>query len=147
MSIAPIFISLVALGVSLAALWKSHLAPFSPRPLAGRLKLRIYPIRSENHEWFIASFDLPISVTNEGARPGVLEGLRLRLHFPQIPIPDNCEYLRPVFEVDTADAREIGKNRFDWIDKIVVGDWMPFTVLPKATVTKHFVFESRWEEP
>lgn len=30
---------------------------------------------------------------------------------------------------------------------LVLGDWMPFAVVPKTTVTKQFVFESRWDEP
>jgi hypothetical protein len=147
MALAPIFISFIALGISIAALWKSHLAPFSPLAVAGRLRVRIYPIRSDDQQWFIASFDVPISVTNEGARPGVVSGLRLRLHFPKVPIPGNCELIGPEFEIALADARKIDRNRFDWIDKLVTSDWMPFTVLSKGTVTKHFVFESRWEEP
>jgi hypothetical protein len=106
-----------------------------------------YPIRSGNQRWFIASFDVPIGVTNQGARPGVISGLRLRLHFPGIPIPGNCEYVHPVFEINVADAKKISSERFHWIDKIVISEWMPFTMLPKQTATKHFVFESRWEEP
>jgi hypothetical protein len=52
-----------------------------------------------------------------------------------------------MFEIDPADAQEINKGRFEWMGEIVLGEWMPFTVLPKTTVTKHFIFESRWEDP
>jgi len=144
---APIVLSLLAIGISLAVIWKTHLAPFSPLAAAGRLKLRIYPIRSGSTRWFIVSLDVPISVTNEGARRGVVQGLRLRLHFPKIPIPGHCDFLGPVFEISPADAEKISRDRFKWVHEIVLGDWMPFAVLPKATVTKHFVFESRWEDP
>lgn len=147
MAVSTLVISLVAIAISLLVLWKSHLAPFSELTVAGRLRLRIYPIRSDAERWFITSLDVPISVTNEGARSGVVVGLRLRLHFPGIPISGNCEFIGPTFEIAAANAEKITKNRFEWIDQIVMGDWMPFTVLPKTTVTKHFVFESRWEEP
>jgi hypothetical protein len=129
------------------ALWKTHFAPFGALAVAGRLTLHIYPIKSGTDRWFIASFNAPVSVTNAGARPGVITGLRLRLHFPLIPIPENREFFRPVFEIDASQAEAIGKNRGEWIKKLVVGAWMPFTVLPKATVTKHFIFEARWDDP
>jgi hypothetical protein len=127
--------------------WKNHLAPFSAIAVAGRLNLRIYPIRSGTERWFIASLDLPVSVTNDGARPGVVNGLRLRLNFPRIPIPGNCEFIKPCYEIAPEDAKRINKNRFEWTDEIVVGDWMPFAVVPKVTVTKHFIFETRWDDP
>lgn len=147
MATASLLISISAFVISLLALWKTHFSPFSALPVAGRLMIRIYPIKSGNERWFIASLNVPVSVTNQGARPGVIDGLRLRLHFPKLPIPGNCEFIRPTFEIAPEDSKLISKNRFEWIDKIVVADWMPFTVLPKATVTKHFVFESRWENP
>ena len=28
-----------------------------------------------------------------------------------------------------------------------VTDWLPFTVLDGPSVTKHFIFETRWDEP
>lgn len=148
MAVVSLLISLAAIVISLAAFWKTHLSPFSAITVAGRLRLRIYPIRGANEErWFVASFDLPIGVTNEGARPGVVDGLRLRLHFPNVPIPGNHEFVPPIFEIDPENANEISENRFKWIDEIVRGDWMPFTILPKTTVTKHFIFETRWEAP
>jgi hypothetical protein len=147
MATASLVISLAAIAISVLALWKTHFAPFSALAVAGRLVLRIYPIRSDNERWFIVSLDIPVSVTNEGARPGVINGLRLRLHFPEIPIPENCEFINPCFEIAPRNAKHISANRFEWTDKIVMGDWMPFTVVSKATVTKHFVFESRWEDP
>jgi hypothetical protein len=147
MTMASIVISIAAIAISLLALWKTHFSSFSALSIAGQLVLRIYPIKSGDEGWFIASLNVPISVTNQGARPGVINGLRLRLHFPKIPIPGNCDIIEPTFEIAPVDAREISQHRFEWIDKIVVDDWMPFIVLPKTTVTKHFVFEKRWEDP
>lgn len=54
--------------------------------------------------------------------------------------------IKPRFEIEPSNARKIDRERFKWIDKIVIGEWMPFTVLPKQSVTKHLVFETRWEE-
>lgn len=140
-------IALGALGVSLASLWKTHFAKFNPITTVGRLCQRIYPIRSEEHRWYISSFDLPITVTNEGARPGNVIDLRLSIHFPSLPIPGNKELIRPIFEIDPSNARKINRERFKWIEEIVIGEWMPFTVLPKKSVTKHLLFETRWEKP
>ncbi len=142
----PYLISVVALAISLLALWKTHFAPFSALAVAGLLTLRIYPIQIGTNRRFTVSLNVPVSVTNVGARPGVITGLRLRLHFPRIPIRGNCELIPPAFEITPEDARQIGHDR-EWTEKIVVGNWMPFIVLPKATVTKHFVFESRWDDP
>jgi hypothetical protein len=86
-------------------------------------------------------------VTNEGARPGNIIDLRLSLHFPSLPIPENKELIGPKFEIEPSNARKIVSERFKWIDEIVIGDWMPFTVLPRQSVTKHLIFETRWEEP
>ncbi len=146
MASASLFISIAAFIISLLALWKTHFAPFSALAVAGNLRIRVYPIRSGAERWFIVSLDVPVSITNEGARPGMIRDLRLRLHFREVPVPDNCEIFHVTFEIASEDAQRVDSNRFKWIDEIVVGEWMPFTVLPKATVTKHFIFEHRWEK-
>lgn len=42
---------------------------------------------------------------------------------------------------------KLAKDKFKWADEARLGGWMPFVVLPKETVTKHFVFEKRWDDP
>lgn len=145
MATISLFISLLAVAISIFSLWKSELAPFSALAVAGELKLRLFPIRSGAEEWFIASFLLPLSVTNQGARPGIVKGLRLRLHFPQIPIPGNCELVPAKYEVADDRVHLIDKNRFQWVDE--ASNWMPFAILPKATITKNLLFETRWDDP
>jgi hypothetical protein len=145
--ILPVVVSAVALFVSCVALWKGHLAPFSPIAVAGNLVHRIYPIRSETERWFISSFDLPLSVTNPAARPGLVTGLRLRLHYPDLPIPGNYELVYPIWELRPDKVNRIGKDRFTWTEEAVAAHWAPFVVLPKTTVAKHLLFEVRWEEP
>jgi len=141
-----IIVSTVALTVSAVALWQTHFSPFSPLVVGEQLTLSIYPIRSGSDRWFIVSLVAPISITNEGARPGVISGLRLRLHYPNLPIPDNREFIYPVFEIKGEEVNKSSRDRFEWIDKNT-SHWMPFTILPKATATKHLVFERRWEKP
>jgi hypothetical protein len=47
MTAVPLVLSLVAIVISLLALWKTHFSPFSPLAVAGpRLTLRIYPIQT-----------------------------------------------------------------------------------------------------
>jgi len=146
-SIISAVISVAAVTISLIALWKTHFAKFRPICTIGDLCLRIYPIRSERENWFIPSLDVPVSIANEGARPGKVLGLRISVSFPNLPIPGNREIFYPIWEVAPEKFRRIGRNRFQWIDEATLGEWMPFVVLPKTTVTKHLVFESRWTDP
>jgi len=136
-----------SLCISCVTLWKTHFARFGPLAIAGNLTHRIYPIRSGTDRWFITSFDIPISVTNPGARPGCVDALRLRLHYPDLPFAGNHEFIYPKWELKPDKLNSIDKDRFGWIDEVVAADWSPFVVLPKATVAKHFLYEERWDTP
>ena len=142
----PLVLSFIALCVSCVALWKGHFARFSPLALAGCLRHRVYPFCNEDKRWYITSFDVPVSVTNPGARPGVVTGLRLRLHYPELPFPDNHEFITPQWELKQDKVNSIG-DRFTWINEVVASNWSPFVILPKATVAKHLQFEARWNTP
>lgn len=131
MSLTPLEISIIsaciavaAFLVSLTTLWKAHFSRFNVLIAAGALCHRIYPIKDENENWFIASFDIPLSLTNSGAKPGMVTGLRLKLHYSNLPIPDNYEYICPIFEIDPKRSNEITKERFDWISKLLLAYWM-----------------------
>ena len=146
-AICSSIIAFGALAVSIASLWKTHLSKFNPVSAVGRIRHRIYPIKNEEQRWFISSFDIPLTITNDGARTWKILDLRLILHFPEIPIPNNQESIKPTFEISPSDARKIDKRRFEWIEEIVIGEWMPFIILPKKTIRKHIVFETRWDDP
>jgi len=60
MAVSSLLISLAAIVIALLALWKGHFAPFSALAVAGRLTLRIYPIRGGADRWFIASLNVPV---------------------------------------------------------------------------------------
>jgi len=143
----PVVFSFIALCVSCIALWKGHFARFSPLALAGNLRHRVYPIRSGDRHWYISSFDLPVSITNPGARPGLVTGLRLRLHYPELPFAGNYEFISAQWELKPDKVNCIDKNRFEWLPEVTSCEWSPFVILPKATSAKHILFEARWEEP
>jgi hypothetical protein len=143
----PLVFSCIAVIISCIALWKTHFARFSPLALAGNLQHRLYPIRNGEERWYITSFDVPVSITNPGAKPGIVTGLRLHLHYPELPFAGNYEFIRATSDLKPDKLRHINENRFNWLDEVVASHWSPFVVLPKATVAKHFLFETRWDKP
>ena len=145
--ILPVVISIISLCISCLVVWKGYFARFSPLAIAGNLRHRVYPIRNDDRRWFITSFDVPVSVTNPGARPGLVTGLRLRLHYPELPFPDNYELIPPVWELKLDKLDSIDENRFKWIPEVVAADWSPFVILPKTTAAKHLLFETKWDKP
>jgi hypothetical protein len=140
-------IALAALTVSIVTMWRTHFAMPRPIVIAGRLRFRIYPIRSGDERWYIGSYDLPISVCNPGTQPLLLTELRLRLHFPKVPIPNNEELIPAKWEIEPESSSKIDHSRFDWIHELGPNDWMPIPVLPKATVLRHVIFETCWSDP
>ena len=144
--ISALFAAIAAI-ISVIALWQTHFAPFRVLTASGDLSFSIYPIKSEDQGWFIPSFLVPILLTNTGARPGQVEGLRIKVSYPDLPIPDNQELFEPNFEIHPQRVGEIDRERFSWIETATIGRWMPFIILPKQTVTKVLIFETRWDEP
>lgn len=138
------FVAFFALGVSLITLWQTHFIKFSPVLTVGCCSFRIFTIKSENERWYLPSFNLPISFTNKGARLGNVEDMRIRVSFPGLPILGNYEMFYAKWIVD---GKKITQERYKWIEKAIIEDWIPFVLLPRQTITKHIVFESRWDEP
>lgn len=145
--ILSVIIALFALGVALTTLFKTHLSKFKPIVTVGDLSIRIYPIKSDDEEWFLPSFSLPISISNDGAKPGKVLGIRLIVSFPDLPINGNKEIILPKWEVDNKIFKKMSSERFNWIEEAVIEDWMPYVVLPKNTVSKNLILETRWDEP
>lgn len=141
-------VSSLALAISLTTLWQSHLSKFRPVTAAGPLTLRICRIESTaGKTWYIPQVDCRFSITNSGARVGKLLGMRMLVHYPGLPIPDAREYFLPHSEVDPAAFKEHAGNRFAWINKASLGEAAPFVILPRASASKHVVFDTRWDDP
>ena len=138
-----IAISSSAFILSAIALWQTHFAKFKIVCTAGNLRLQIYPFES----YYLPCVDIPITVTNVGALAGKVTGIRIRVSFPSLSTSKNYEFLDPIWDVDFKKYNPISNKRFEWIEKAVVGEWMPFVVLPKQTISKHLIFELRWDEP
>lgn len=141
--IAALF-SLAAIVVSGIALWKSHFVKFTPLVSVGSCRLRIYPIKSGEERWYISSFDIPLSFTNQGAQAGRINDIRVKVSYPNLPIQGHYEMFYPKWDVN---GRELSHQRFTWIENSVKEDWMPFIILPRETKNKHLIFETRWDEP
>lgn len=142
--IISLCISTIAISVSILTIWKTQYTRFRPIINVGNCKLSIYPFKSDKEEWFISSLDIPISITNKGAQIGIINGLRIKVSYPEIPIKNNYEIFDSKWIVD---GRKISKNRLDWVKQAVVEEWIPILILPKETKTKHIVFETRWNSP
>lgn len=142
-AVISIAISIAAFILSATALWQTHFAKFRIVCSSGNLRLQIYPFENR----YIPSVDIPITITNVGAQAGKIIGARVRVTYPDLSISNNYEFLNPIWDVDYEKYNPISNKRLEWIDTAVVGEWMPFVVLPKQTVSKHLVFESHWDEP
>jgi hypothetical protein len=73
--------------------------------------------------------------------------MRLHLHFPDVPIPDSYERISVTREVDTRKTRQLNRAFFEWLNEVTIADWTPFMILPGSTVSKHFHFQVRWDDP
>lgn len=140
-------ISSLALIISLATLWQSHLSKFRPVTAAGPLTLRICQIESSENSWYISQVDCRFSITNAGAQVGKVLGMRMMVRYPGLPIPDAHEYFLPHSAVDPVRFKEHANHRFNWIKEASLGEAAPFVVLPRSSVSMHVVFDKRWDDP
>ena len=140
-------VAIIAVLISLISLYRSHLAPFKVITAAGDLNLRIYRIKNGKDSWYIASADIPLQAVNSGARIGRILACRLRVSYPSISIPDAYETFKATFVVESAAFNRAENDRSRWLDDAVLADWKPFSILPKASVDQHVVFETRWDNP
>ncbi len=147
LSIASFAVALVAVLISLASLYRSQLAPFAVVTVVGYLRLRVYPIQNGDRSWYITSADIPVEVVNSGARVGRILQYRLKVSYPSLQIDGAYETFRAAWVVDNRLFTAAGSDRFDWLKSAVIDDWKPFSVLPKAAVEQHIVFEKRWDDP
>jgi hypothetical protein len=147
LSVASLGVALVAVLISLISLYSSNLAPFKIAATAGDLRMRIYPIKNGRQSWYIASADIPIQVVNTGARAGRVLLYRLRVSYPSLSVSGAHEVFRATFIVDSKIFLSSDHDRFKWLQNAVISDWRPFIILPKATVDRHVIFETRWDNP
>jgi hypothetical protein len=141
-------VSAIALVTSLVALYRAYLAPARIRAVVGTMRLRLYEYTDGSDTWHMPVFHVTCSFTNEGARVGVVDGLRLRVHHVEVAPQDNYQTFVPIVVLERSlglpwDSRE---SREKWLEESP--EWSPATVLPKASVTQHVAFQSdSWDVP
>jgi hypothetical protein len=141
LSIASFAVALVAVAISLVSLYRSQLAPFRVVTVVGDLRLRIDHVKDGGQSWYMAHADIPVQVVNSGARIGRILGYRLRVSYPSLPIEGAYETFRTVFVADQRALMTVG------LKAAVIDIWTPFSILPKAAVHQHIVFNQRWDYP
>ncbi|HKS48763.1 MAG TPA: hypothetical protein VJT49_27375 [Amycolatopsis sp.] len=144
MQIATALVSVAALIVAVASLWRTHLAPFSPIPAIGRLTLFVEQITSKSEWWYVARVVVTVNVTNAGARAGVVTDARVVAHYPDHPVEGAHETFFLVGELDPSKYHRL-KSRRDLFSEAYVDAGIPFVVLPKDTVSKLLMFSTRWD--
>jgi hypothetical protein len=141
---ATALLSVAALIVACVSLWRAHLAPFSPISAAGRLTLTADQITHEREWWYVLRVMVTVSVTNAGARAGVITDARVVAHYLDHPVNGAHESFDLVGELDPAKYHTL-KSRSDLFREAFRGPGMPFTVLPKDTVSELLMFSTRWD--
>lgn len=95
----------------------------------------------------MADAKIDLTFTNSGARPGVVDSLRLRANYPRVPAPGAHEFFALNAEVDPQEYDKHEGGRLSWANEAVIGDGAPFIILPKESQAKRLIFNKRWEEP
>lgn len=142
----PVAISVGAAIVAVVALWRTHFQRFRLVAVVGELSMSVYPIRNGDERWYILSPEVPMTLSNAGARPGSVLGLRLNLRFPDVGARFQRLPLWARFVIVNDDDSLRERGRFDWLSAAATL-WRPRLLLPKESITERVVFERRIEEP
>lgn len=142
-----LLISVVALVVSGASLWHTHLRPFNLEVLTSPPTFRLYPITSGDRKWWIPSFDIAISLYNTGRRPGRVYSFQIVTRIDLDDAAQRDVTFSPRWVVDYAIFHELGSKRSAWLPRAVKRVWYPLLLEPGQTHF-HLVLEAmRWTEP
>lgn len=149
LAIAALTVALVAAVISGTALWRTHYSRGRLIWAPGTASLAIASFRKEGAPeepvWFIPDLALPVTIANTGAQAVIVRGLRLRVQYPDLPIPDAHEIWELNRELDTETELRPGPGRTALVASRGTGT--PFIVLPKTSIDKRFLFWNRWEKP
>lgn len=113
-------------------LYYTFFTSFSPRLSIGATMWRIRPMGSSNTPIEIAAL---LTIMNEGARPGFVEDLAVRLHFPS-----GEWFLSPVAIIDSGKYYDLIASPSDSPKLPVIEFFSPLAVGGKSSVTKFVMF-------
>lgn len=145
LAFAALVVSLLAASFSGLTLWRTHFfrgtAIFAP----GAATLSVTQWVNSGHTWYTPDIVIPTYIANTGTNPITVQGLRVRVEYPGLPIPDAHEYWEFNLELDTSSHLTQGPGRNALEAEKGMGP--PWIVLPKTNVEKRFVCWTRWEKP
>ena len=145
---ASLVIASLALIVSAAALWRTQLAPGQIKATAGVLRLRIYPFDRRGRRWVVPELHVPIAFTNVGARPVIVESVRVSLRYADLGSGDDYEVFKPLLMLRSplGGGYQSHMQREKRLDE--ESEWMPTLVPAKETVIRNVVLQGgAWNAP
>jgi hypothetical protein len=138
-------IAVAALLISLANVWSTHFAPANLRVITGAANLKIERIDSGKGYWYLPKMTIPVSVSNAGARIAHVLELRLIVRYPQNDAAGAYEVFHLLYEIDPTRTASLKAEEAQRVRNLYNGPGTPFMVSAKETVTKHLVFQTRWD--
>ncbi len=140
-------ISIAALTISLATLWRTHLSRFRVVATAGPMNFRMHLINADvPGSKYAINFAAAFGITNAGARIGQILAVRAKIYYPHLPRQPAFETLMCVGEFDPAKYLRHSRETLSMFQEAKLGDLAPFVVLPRDTVTKYVVFRGFWNQ-
>jgi len=150
LAFAALVVAVCAAVISGVAMWRSHFARGKLIWAPGRASFSITGFRKEGATaddpgWFVPDLAIPMTIANSGAQAVIVRGLRLKVEYPELPIPGAHEIWELNCELDTTTELQSGTWRTA-LDA-AQGNGTPFIVLPKSSIDRRFLFACRWERP
>jgi hypothetical protein len=142
---SSLVISVAALLASLASVWRTHFTPPRLRVITGAASLKIDRIDSGSEYWYLPQITVPISVSNIGARVAHILEARLIVRYPQNDAEEAYEVFHLLYEIDPVRSAALKPSQARKIRNLYNGPGTPFIVGARETVTKHLVFQTRWD--
>lgn len=133
-------ISIIAIGISLAALWLSHLSPFNLHTTNSNPRFTLYDESEPNQGAWIPSFDMRFTFHNTGQRVGKVYDLRIvATHLESGDKSYSMSFFNAVWAVDV----EGNANRQDrsWLYSSIRHDWYPILIRGNDEKSIHVVLE------
>lgn len=141
-----ILVAVIAAIVAGIALWSTHFAKGHLIWAVSTASLAIAKWDSDEDERYTPDIAIPMSIANTGTQPVTVNGLRVRVRYVGLPIPNAYEIWTLNCELDLETELTMGMGRTSLVAlKRFLGT--PFIILPKTNVDKRFVFWCRWEKP
>ncbi|MCE4026886.1 hypothetical protein LXM50_12980 [Microbacterium sp. Au-Mic1] len=143
--LTALLVSVIAAIFSGVALWRTHFSKGEVVFAPGKAGISVTHWANEGRSWYTPDIVITSSIANTGARPIIVQGLRVRVDYPELPIPNAHEIWDFNVELDTTTELRSGPGRSAL--KAKSGTGTPWVVLSKANIDKRFVCWSRWEKP